>query len=539
MQLFKNSATRFSLYLVVILIISILGICIPVYGNSYTLTVSPDASNYAAGTQVNISGTLTDITTQSPTAGLLVSIKVTDPYGDNVYSTIVKTNSAGKYSTSFISQFGINQPTGIYSILANAASNGNSIAIARATYTVTASKIPTISVSPAQGSAGFSVMITGTGFAGSSTISVAFDGISQTTTPSMVTSSSSGSVTCSFMVPYATTGVHIIQVTDSSSNSASAIYTVTNSTVTPTPTPTVAPTPSPSPSPIGWSAGLTSTQSGYSDTCTFGVRNDATYDFNAAYDQVKSPLPPQGVYSYFNYPSNPTSPVNLQKLGTSIVGPWPADNASWTYQVKAVGADGPLVISWSNIGAIPSTYVISLLNATNGETIADMRQTYSYSFQAAADVTYTFTVEVTTNTQIMLNLSPGWNMVSFQMIPSNSSFSSISSNVGYYQVLSWDGNGYVTPTTAEAGKGYWILVLKTANIILTGQPVNSYQLNAQPGWNVIGSINGKSVNAYYLFSGQFYQLLTWNGSQYVTATAIEPGKSYWLLVTTPTNVTVS
>ncbi len=43
-------------------------------------------------------------------------------------------------------------------------------------------------------------------------------------------------------------------------------------------------------------------------------------------------------------------------------------------------------------------------------------------------------------------LSAGWNMISFPSIPDNPSFSSIFSNVSFYQVLTWDGSSYVTPT---------------------------------------------------------------------------------------------
>lgn len=936
LRLTKRLSKTVFLCLVFILTISIFVNFVPVYGDSYSLTVSTDASNYAPGARVTISGSLTDITTNSATASALVSIKVTDPSGGSVYTTIATTSSTGTYAITYITDKGTNQPTGTYTIAATASSSGNSIASASSTYTVITSPRPTITISPTNGPAGTSVTVSGIGYSGSSTINIALDGISQTTSPSTVTSSSSGSFSCRFTVPsslvgahvvqatdastslaatfvltapsititpvsgyvgstvtisgngfapssivtvkfdstsqatnpatlissssgsisctltvptslsgvhtvqftdrfsnsalatftvtvptptpsanptaaptptpsptpspkptitvnptsglvgttvkvtgsgfansatitiafdgisltttptkvtssasgdficyftvptclpgahtvqaidsshsaittfiltvptvtitptsgnigstitiscsgflafttlkimfddsYQTTnpstvtsssnggatctiiapasisGVHTVKVTDGSSNSASSVYTITAPTptytltvtsdaqsygrgaqvnisglltstssasgylvtiritdplgnnayttiatttatgaysasfvdqlgvsqpigiytvlvnaalngnsvasnnmtyivttsLTPTPTPTPtqsptpsstpSPTPSPSPAPAGWNATLTSSQDSYSDTCTFGVKSDATYGFNTAYDQVKSPSPPQGVYSYFNYPSNPNSPVNLQKLGTSIVGPWPADNANWTYQVKAVGTDGPMTISWSNIAIIPSTYVVTLLNGTDSATVANMRQTNSYTFQATADITYTFTIQVTTNAQFTINLSAGWNMVSFPMIPSNPSFSSIFSNVGYYQVLTWNGNGYVTPTTAEAGTGYWILVLNNTNITITGQPVTNYQLSVQPGWSVIGGINGKTVNAYYLFGGSFYELLTWNGSQYVTATTIEPGKSYWLLVTSTTNVTVS
>jgi hypothetical protein len=56
-------------------------------------------------------------------------------------------------------------------------------------------------------------------------------------------------------------------------------------------------------------------------------------------------------------------------------------------------------------------------------------------------------------------------------------------------------------------------------------------------WNIIGSVNGQTVDCNSIFSG-YYQLLTWSGTSYTTATTIEPGKGYWALVLTPTHITV-
>jgi hypothetical protein len=54
---------------------------------------------------------------------------------------------------------------------------------------------------------------------------------------------------------------------------------------------------------------------------------------------------------------------------------------------------------------------------------------------------------------------------------------------------------------------------------------------------MIGSVNGKSVNASSVFPG-YYQLVTWSGTSYTTAATIEPGKGYWALVLSPTHIVV-
>jgi hypothetical protein len=146
-------------------------------------------------------------------------------------------------------------------------------------------------------------------------------------------------------------------------------------------------------------------------------------------------------------------------------------------------------------------------------------------------------VDYQTPNSFTLSLSVGWNMVSFPVLPADTSFTDIFSGKGYYQVLTWTGTSYATPTNVEAGKGYWILVLVPTTISVEGTPVSSYSSDLNGGWNMVGSVNGGVVNCGSVFSG-YYQLLTWSGTSYNTATTIDPGKGYWVLVLTPTHVTI-
>ena len=96
----------------------------------------------------------------------------------------------------------------------------------------------------------------------------------------------------------------------------------------------------------------------------------------------------------------------------------------------------------------------------------------------------------------------------------------------------------MTPTEAEVGIGYWILVLEETTIAIeNADPVTSYELELPAGWSMIGSIYDQTVNADDVFPG-FYQLLTWDGSSYVSSTTIESGEGYWALVLEPPTITV-
>ena len=65
-----------------------------------------------------------------------------------------------------------------------------------------------------------------------------------------------------------------------------------------------------------------------------------------------------------------------------------------------------------------------------------------------------------------LKLNTGWNMVSLPFLPSDPTASSVLSEAGFYQLVTWDGSGYVEATEFELGKGYWLLVLDGMNVTI-------------------------------------------------------------------------
>ena len=98
-----------------------------------------------------------------------------------------------------------------------------------ASFTVT----PAITLSPTSGGVYSTVTVSGSGFAASSTITIKFAGTAQTTSPSTVTTSSSGSIPSgvTFTVPSVALGAQTVTATDTYSNSATATFTVTDAPV--------------------------------------------------------------------------------------------------------------------------------------------------------------------------------------------------------------------------------------------------------------------------------------------------------------------
>jgi len=284
-----------------------------------------------------------------------------------------------------------------------------------------------------------------------------------------------------------------------------------------------------------WNVSLSVDVGGYTSTTVYGMRHEATGGFDAdAGDELVPPAPTMGVSSYFYYPDNPVEQyIDYRKLSTSY---YPIEYpAQWTLYAKTISVSGEAVLTWASwdIYRIPGDYFVSLETPTGS---VNMREATSYTWTAEADTTYIFNVTLTSEVEHTLNLVAGWNMVSLPVMPEDVSAASVLSDVGFYQLVTWSGSGYVSATSFEEGRGYWLLVLQDTNVTVKGAPVHGVLLTLPPGWSMVGGPNSE-VAASEVFPG-FYQLVTWSGSGYVSATSFEPGKGYWALVLQETEINI-
>jgi len=69
----------------------------------------------------------------------------------------------------------------------------------------------------------------------------------------------------------------------------------------------------------------------------------------------------------------------------------------------------------------------------------------------------------------------------------------------------------------------------------------TFVLSLTAGWNMVSlPFLPSDPSAQSVMSGAgFFQLVTWSGTSYVTATEFELGKGYWLLVLEDTNITIT
>ena len=162
----------------------------------------------------------------------------------------------------------------------------------------------------------------------------------------------------------------------------------------------------PSAAAIDWNVTLTATLDAFSATIVFGVRGSATNGFDPTFDQVAPPNPVQGVASWFYYPDNPASPVDLRRLSTSMISE--SSSMVWTYKVLSISSEGTMQITWSptEMARIPSSYIVSLQDSS-GKTLVNMRNTSSYSYLSAADSTTTFIIKLESQ-NLVLDGVTGW-----------------------------------------------------------------------------------------------------------------------------------
>jgi len=410
------------------------------------------------------------------------------------------TNSNGSFTTPFTVPAVAFQEYPIYAIDENNVTASETFKVG----------IIAIIISPTSGYPGTEVTLTGTGFyPGGYNAS-----LGNITVIELGVVSAGETLSDVFTVPALPPDMYRLTVVDGNENELSVMFTVLEHE-------------------LGiWSVELNTEVSSFNTSTIFGMNDEATRGFDAsAGDQV---LPPgfAGVESYFYYPDNPSSPADFRKLSTSYhsIG-YPSN---WTLKIHTFsGTSGNATIVWNStdINGIPSNYSVTLYTPT-GEV--DMRTTPSYSWMSEEDSTYYFEILVSAEVEFTLELRAGWNMVSLSVIPEDPSASSVLSGISFYQLVSWSGSGYVTATLFEAGRGYWLLVLEDVNVTVSGAPVDSLSLSLSPGWSMVGGTYDE-VQATDVFP-EFYQLVTWTGTGYTTATVFEPGKGYWALVLAETQI---
>ncbi len=149
--------------------------------------------------------------------GFTANAPVTIKYGDTNVASVTAAGDGTFSSTSFTIP---SSSTGGHSVTAVDTSSLSSAS----TLTINSA---TEALLPSSGPVGTSVKVTGSGYAGLSTMSFTYDGSTIATTPANVTTRSTGTFTATVTIPASDAGTHTIEATDGSNISGSKTFTVT------------------------------------------------------------------------------------------------------------------------------------------------------------------------------------------------------------------------------------------------------------------------------------------------------------------------
>ncbi len=137
------------------------------------------------------------------------------------------------------------------------------------------------------------------------------------------------------------------------------------------------------------------------------------------------------------------------------------------------------------------------------------------------------------------SMRSGWNLVSVPRVPSDFARTALfPTAVDFYSYLS---GSYTTPTTLQNGEGYWGLYSAATDNTISGSSLGSTSLVVPTGgrWVIIGSLTS-SIAASAITTSPAGQIVggpyAYDGTSYVLATTLEPGKAYWMLINNPCTI---
>jgi len=189
----------------------------------------------ASGNDATATVTILPKITLTPTSGVVDDTLTISGSGFAAYSSVTIYFDTATLGTI---------TTGAYGSFTNAtftvpqSSQGNHTVRAQDAYgdyaTGTVTVLPQITVAPTSGLSGTIVMVTGTGFGASKTMSIEYNAVSVTTDPATIITDARGGFTASFKVPAGPAGTYSVEATDGAySDSADFVATV-DATISPT-----------------------------------------------------------------------------------------------------------------------------------------------------------------------------------------------------------------------------------------------------------------------------------------------------------------
>lgn len=172
------------------------------------------------------------------------------------------------------------------------------------------------------------------------------------------------------------------------------------------------------------------------------------------------------------------------------------------------------------------------LSAYAGDTVVIRFRLYSNS-SVNSDGWYLddITLGPSNNTgSASVEVTEGWNMLSLPVEVLNATAATVFPTAAS-QAFRYRGGYTSLPDTLESGVGYWVKFDSAQSFELTGGMMRRDTLELSQRWNLIGMITdrvdtaGLKVIPSGILSSPFY---SFDGNGYVTVSALDPGKAYWV-----------
>jgi hypothetical protein len=253
-----------------------------------------------------------------------------------------------------------------------------------------------------------------------------------------------------------------------------------------------------------------------------------------------------------------TTGSDYHEVAPKLPSGWKWDKPRYTFQVSWSKSAGTIVVKVNNQLFLSSTWKnqITPLKYVFLGKAADFRTLVGPYFSNLKVYTNFGPGGPTPTPQpnkVSLNLTSGWNLISFPVKPSNDSIGEVFSQIAgkYSAVYAFNtstqtyqhyipGDATSNLSKIEPGRGYWVYMQTAVSIEIQGSPA-SKDIKLESGWNLVGfnalnasdvassvaSISGK-FSAIYSFdsvSGEYKSYIPGGSSNLAQ---LEPGKGYWI-----------
>ena len=135
---------------------------------------------------------------------------------------------------------------------------------------------------------------------------------------------------------------------------------------------------------------------------------------------------------------------------------------------------------------------------------------------------------------LMLELNPGWNLISVPMFPENPDHEVVLGGHFIGEIWDWRNNTFLDVISIlKPTIGYWLFCSQPSNVPITGVKDTFTTLNLEPGWNLVGVTGNQGLPSGATIAW------TWDGRRFRVANSLEPWKGYWIYSAANRNPTIT